>query len=67
MVARTVAAREASRGLPDGARAQDMADTHAVGTLIRQALAKHDPERDEITVIMPDEPPELNPEAARAC
>lgn len=28
-------------------------------------MAKHGPERDEITVIMPDEPPQLNPEAAR--
>jgi hypothetical protein len=29
-------------------------------------MTKHGPERDEITVIMPDEPPQLNPEAARA-
>lgn len=28
-------------------------------------MAKPDPERDEITVIMPDEPPQLNPAAAR--
>jgi hypothetical protein len=29
-------------------------------------MAKPGPERDEITVILPPEPPELNPEAARA-
>lgn len=29
-------------------------------------MTKHGPERDEITVILPDEPPQLNPEAARA-
>ena len=29
-----------------------------------RTMAKRDPERDEITVIMPDEPPHLNPEAA---
>jgi hypothetical protein len=29
-------------------------------------MAKHGLERDEITVIMPDEPPQLNPEAAHA-
>ena len=28
-------------------------------------MAKPGPERDEITVILPDEPPELNPAAAR--
>ncbi len=28
-------------------------------------MAKPGPERDEITVILPPEPPELNPEAAR--
>jgi hypothetical protein len=28
-------------------------------------MAKPGPERDEITVIVPPEPPELNPEAAR--
>jgi hypothetical protein len=28
-------------------------------------MTKPDPERDEITVIMPDEPPPLNPAAAR--
>jgi hypothetical protein len=29
------------------------------------AMAKPGPEREEITVILPPEPPELNPEAAR--
>ena len=28
-------------------------------------MTKPDPERDKITVIMPDEPPQLNPAAAR--
>jgi DNA-directed RNA polymerase specialized sigma24 family protein len=31
--------------LPDGTCAQDMADTHAIGTLVRQALARLQPPR----------------------